>query len=73
MGIVLHDHQRKHNINSGDYKMPEETETSLQDKAHELDMHFCNHAPVEKINQFFAKIRKILWNILFVNSFFRLH
>lgn len=53
--------------------MPEETETSLQDKAHELDMHFCNHAPVEKINQFFAKIRKILWNILFVNSFFRLH
>ena len=39
--------------------MPEETETSIQDRAHELDILFCKHAPVEKINQFFCENQEI--------------
>ena len=38
--------------------MPEGTENAITDKALEMDMLFCNHAPSEKINQFFRKSGK---------------
>ena len=38
--------------------MPEGTENAITNKALEMDMLFCNHAPSEKINQFFRKSGK---------------
>jgi|GEM_PF-3554521 len=40
-----------------------ENENSISRKAYELDALFCNHASVEKINQFFCKNQESLINI----------
>ncbi len=43
--------------------MPDDTEISIAEKAHELDALFCNHAQIAQFNQFFCENEKFLIRI----------